>query len=82
MELKKVCQNCRYWKPDQQLGGVVGECRRRSPLPLTAPEDALEAVYGHWPRTADVDFCGEFEVADTVRLTYVQEAAEVQAKQP
>lgn len=67
---KDSCENCRFWKDRMR---AVGECRRRPPIIVDAgakkalqEESWSEVVdslwdYSRWPKTFDLDWCGEHE---------------------
>jgi hypothetical protein len=69
-----ICSDCRFWKVmfggntpkhlEEKYGPLddMGECRRRSPLPLTVGWDKAPGwQMAHWPITSCDGWCGEFE---------------------
>jgi hypothetical protein len=52
-----TCGRCRWWHAmEGEFDGLVlGSCRRRS------PSLAMPGERAGWPRTATVDWCGEFQ---------------------
>ena len=62
--MKMTCENCKFWdKYDHALG--EGHCRKSHP------------TTGGWPRTRDIDWCGEFARRDPEDFT--DEAVAAQA---
>lgn len=65
--MEQCCKNCRFWSFYETVNEGVdtrysrGECRRYAPR---LPADAKSGMsHGRiWPMTADVDWCGEFEL--------------------
>ena len=61
-----ICRECRFWITANAPGGV-GRCRRNAPVPYIAGLVNPESIYqgtqlegaAIWPRTRDVDWCGE-----------------------
>ncbi len=63
MEKTNVCENCKHWNETGGTdAGLVGECRRNSPLPKTldGPADA-KIRFATWPATSQDQWCGDFE---------------------
>jgi hypothetical protein len=52
----RCCGNCDFWKMDDSED--MGECRRDPPKILEKSNLNL----GHWPKTHEHDWCGEFEM--------------------
>jgi len=48
---KRVCENCRWWEPDQH---GTGSCMRNPPQRIANQQ------YDEWPRTHATDRCGEW----------------------
>lgn len=61
------CDTCRFWHIDEGVQRDVGECRRRSPLPVIQSGESIDAgEFGdagraHWPHTMSDDWCGEYQ---------------------
>ena len=53
-----ACQACRFW---QQRSEQVGACRRHAPVLILLTTDEHKTTYGRFPRTRDVEWCGDFE---------------------
>lgn len=55
----RTCKGCLFWhSPDD---GSAGECRRRTPLPWTKPEESEDYTRtAWWPNTAPDDWCGDW----------------------
>ena len=63
MKKTTVCENCKFWiETGGTDDGLVGECRRNSPVPATldGPADAT-IRFAAWPATAQHQWCGDFE---------------------
>jgi hypothetical protein len=46
------CEDCAFWC---KLGEADGVCRFLAPHPAASPNEVA-----HWPRTRNVDYCGEW----------------------
>jgi hypothetical protein len=63
MEKTDVCENCKFWNETGGTDdGLVGECRRNSPLPATL-NGAVDSIirFAAWPATAQHQWCGDYE---------------------
>lgn len=53
------CHSCTFWRPmgthTDTAGRLLGECRKGVPH---MPSDAADPLR-RWPRTRDIDWCGE-----------------------
>ena len=49
-----TCQNCFFW--DGFTGQVLGQCRRRAPVPAT---ELTRTRHASWPFTRRNEWCGE-----------------------
>ena len=64
--MAECCENCRFWVQGSATS-CVGECRRRSPLPImheqALPEshEVAQNWWTVWPNTAPGEWCGEYE---------------------
>lgn len=81
------CSLCRHWigaptSIDARRAPVVRECRRFPPVPVmvitlrsTSAEQSTSVLESCWPRTRDIDHCGEFVrcVDDPPKLELVKE---------
>ncbi len=58
-----VCENCKSWYETGGADeGLVGECRRNSPTPLTSNGSTDSSVHmATWPTTAQEQWCGDYE---------------------
>jgi hypothetical protein len=55
------CEKCKFWKHDDKIPST-GFCRRYAPRPIsTHPVDGPDFVDAVWPRTKDMDLCGEWQ---------------------
>jgi hypothetical protein len=63
MENAKVCENCKFWnETGASDAGLVGDCRRNSPSPITLNGRSEASVrMAAWPATAQDQWCGDFE---------------------
>ena len=63
MEKATVCENCKFWnETGASDAGLVGECRRNSPSPITLNGTADASVrMAAWPATAESQWCGDYE---------------------
>ena len=63
MEKATVCENCKFWnETGASDAGLVGECRRNSPSPITLNGTADASVrMAAWPATAENQWCGDYE---------------------
>lgn len=60
-----VCGNCRFWElVDEEDKDHAGICHRYPPVITNPP--IYEAIGVDWlfPVTADIDWCGEWALAD------------------
>lgn len=58
-----VCENCKFWNETGGTDeGLVGECHRNSPVPVTlnGSTDATVRMTA-WPTTAQEQWCGDYE---------------------
>jgi hypothetical protein len=63
MKKTSICENCKFWiETGGTDEGLVGECRRNSPVPVTL-DGAVDAMirFAAWPVTAQSQWCGDFE---------------------
>lgn len=58
-----VCENCKSWYETGGTDeGLVGECRRNSPTPITLNGSSDSSVrMAAWPTTAQEQWCGDYE---------------------
>ena len=58
-----VCENCKFWiETGGTDEGLVGECRRNSPSPITSAGATDGSVHmASWPTTAQEQWCGDYE---------------------
>ncbi|MHC4636028.1 MAG: hypothetical protein ACYTBP_02600 [Planctomycetota bacterium] len=60
--MKKICENCKWWRKSEQKevdGKTASECRKLPPVvDFTSPADPQESVF---PYTLSDCFCGTFE---------------------
>ncbi len=63
MENANVCENCKFWiETGASDAGLVGDCRRNSPSPITLNGSSEASVrMAAWPATAEDQWCGDFE---------------------
>jgi len=75
-----TCSKCKHWrKTGQGNAQAYGECRRSAPSPSTTGGPMLEPV---WPRTLDIDGCGEFAAAPMPEPTGPAESVTEPARTP
>lgn len=65
-ETRAACAICRFWhkvstQEESELADGEGFCRRRAPTAKAVEDAALEEFDAVWPKTAGVDWCGEYE---------------------
>ena len=64
MEKENVCENCKSWNETGGTDeGLVGECHRNSPSPISlngSPDSGVRMAA--WPTTAQDQWCGDYEI--------------------
>ena len=50
-----ACRDCLFWMPNDDIGGIGGECRRHAPRSCEKSSGS-----GWWPVTGMNEWCGEF----------------------
>ena len=63
MEKISVCEDCKFWNETGGTdAGLVGECHRNSPFPITLNGSSDASVrMAAWPTTAQDQWCGDYE---------------------
>ncbi len=61
MHAEESCETCKFWNPDVEGTGELGDCLRMPPL--VAKERRTLKVFGDniWPITWINEWCGEFQ---------------------
>jgi hypothetical protein len=58
--MQRSCEFCRYWDADGNLP-AYGLCRRNAPAAgVVNPLEGKSSMDAVWPRTAQTDWCGEW----------------------
>ena len=63
MDNTQICENCKFWNETGGTDeGLVGECRRNSPIPTTIDgPPGTKMRFAAWPATAQSQWCGDYE---------------------